>query len=729
MPTIDQLAPATAASDTDELVASQNGIARKVTRAQLTAGLQPQLALPGSTLLGRSSAGIGAPELLSLGANLTLNNGTLSATASPFQIAQLPAGTVPVPSDQVAIGQNGTNVSVSYAQFVNGLSKLGGIDISSMTVTPSGSGAGQKIADVVAAGLLKAGGVMTGPLTLAGDPMMPLQAATKQYVDNQSAAALPRTGGVMAGPVTLAANPTASMQAATKQYVDTQIATALPLTGGTVTGALSAPSISIGGAATVAGRLTASAISATQIGTSSGTLVSEIALQRTSTGSADAPALTSAVTVNHPGGGASSYSNAAFPTIVNNALDANGHLIDGPTTPVRSINSVLVVNAVAGSTSQPQHAAISGSATKNAPPGGYPAGRLGPQVCGLSVPVSDATNQPSAISNATLGSQAALSANHLDPGNLRIGHQVALSDAIPLSSGGVPVEWSAAIATTTTTDAWYKWHISATGNYSIAVLDTRAARSGTAQVTSTLSVSSTTISVDPVLPFASAGVNGQPISASNTAAVQIGASLYTLVGVTLDGAGRTSGKLTFSTPVSVTDGTAGNLVVGASRAIWLGSGQQLALDTGGTANLLYDAGAAAIRSTVPVQVTGTLSVSGAAQLGTTTVKGSLGVVGAINASSGLTGSSVSVSGAVNAGGSLAVGGALTAQGGAAISGGLLALPSYAVAALPTASAGVLAYAANGRKPGEALGAGSGVLVWGTSNRQWLSILSGTPVQA
>jgi hypothetical protein len=39
MPTIDQLAPATAASNTDELIASQNGIARKLTRAQLTAGL------------------------------------------------------------------------------------------------------------------------------------------------------------------------------------------------------------------------------------------------------------------------------------------------------------------------------------------------------------------------------------------------------------------------------------------------------------------------------------------------------------------------------------------------------------------------------------------------------------------------------------------------------------------------------------------------------------------
>jgi hypothetical protein len=57
MPTIDQLAPATAASDSDELPVSQGGIARKVTRTQMLAGLQPQLAIGPNTLLGRISAG------------------------------------------------------------------------------------------------------------------------------------------------------------------------------------------------------------------------------------------------------------------------------------------------------------------------------------------------------------------------------------------------------------------------------------------------------------------------------------------------------------------------------------------------------------------------------------------------------------------------------------------------------------------------------------------------
>ena len=77
MPTIDQLAPATAASDNDELLVSQSGIARKVTRAQVLAGVQPQLAISSGTLLGRISGGMGGPEQISIGANLSLTNGAL----------------------------------------------------------------------------------------------------------------------------------------------------------------------------------------------------------------------------------------------------------------------------------------------------------------------------------------------------------------------------------------------------------------------------------------------------------------------------------------------------------------------------------------------------------------------------------------------------------------------------------------------------------------------------
>lgn len=121
------------------------------------------------------------------------------------------------------------------------------------------------------------GGVLSGPLTLAGDPSASLQAVTKQYVDSINttlttalnsvvpAGALLKAGGTMTGALTLAGDPTAALQATTKQYVDAAVAilttaastaqtkanAALPLAGGTTTGPiiLSAnPSAALGAA-------------------------------------------------------------------------------------------------------------------------------------------------------------------------------------------------------------------------------------------------------------------------------------------------------------------------------------------------------------------------------------------------------------------------------------------------------------------------------------------------
>ena len=52
MPTIDELAPATAAADSDELPVSQNLITRKITRAQVLAGVQAQLTIPAGSGTG-----------------------------------------------------------------------------------------------------------------------------------------------------------------------------------------------------------------------------------------------------------------------------------------------------------------------------------------------------------------------------------------------------------------------------------------------------------------------------------------------------------------------------------------------------------------------------------------------------------------------------------------------------------------------------------------------------
>ena len=73
---------------------------------------------------------------------------------------------------------------------------------------------------------------MTGPITLPGDPVNPLQASSKNYVDTQISAVsssvlatvaaqyLKLSGGTLTGFLTLHASPTSPNHAATKAYVD-----------------------------------------------------------------------------------------------------------------------------------------------------------------------------------------------------------------------------------------------------------------------------------------------------------------------------------------------------------------------------------------------------------------------------------------------------------------------------------------------------------------------------
>lgn len=80
--------------------------------------------------------------------------------------------------------------------------------------------------------LLKAGGAMEGALLLDADPTLPLEAATKQYVDDGLDEKLDTTGGTLTGPLYLpAAGPTTPTQAVNRDYVDDQIAETVPLDG------------------------------------------------------------------------------------------------------------------------------------------------------------------------------------------------------------------------------------------------------------------------------------------------------------------------------------------------------------------------------------------------------------------------------------------------------------------------------------------------------------------
>lgn len=72
-----------------------------------------------------------------------------------------------------------------------------------------------------------AGGEMTGPLMLSEDPAgnVPLQAATKHYVDNIDNMKLNNHGDVMvSGTLTMLQDPVDPMDTATKQYVDAAVA-------------------------------------------------------------------------------------------------------------------------------------------------------------------------------------------------------------------------------------------------------------------------------------------------------------------------------------------------------------------------------------------------------------------------------------------------------------------------------------------------------------------------
>jgi hypothetical protein len=861
MPTIDQLPPATAASDTDEILVSQAGITRKVTRAQILVGVQPQISVASGTLLGNPTSATCGPAQISVGTNLSLSNGTLSASSSPYIISQLPGGTVPAGGDLVPLGQAGSNTTVTYSQFASGLSGIANINASQMLIVPTGTTSSQKLSDFAASSLTRAGGTLTGTLTLASDPGGPLQAgtkqyidtrvlragdamtgpltlasdptasvqaatknyvdnqvalslprsggsitgsltlaanpstslqaATKQYVDGQVASALPLAGGVLAGPVTLPGNPTtglqaatkqyvdglvsanlplaggtltggltlaanptgpmqaatkqyidgqvasalplgggtltggltlaanptapmqaatkqyidgqvagalplgggtllggltlpanpaAAMQASTKQYVDAQVATALPLAGGTLNGALTVPLLTATGDIAVKGNLTSSTYNVSQVGGQTTVSPTQINLQRAGSSPTDPPLVAATLTVNHTGGGSASYSNTILTTTVNDAVSTTGQFIDGTLSDVYSFISSLNVNSVVGSNASPtssQHVAITAVATKNVPAGGYPSGRVGAQMWGLWIPVTDATNLPSSTSGAVSGVEMDLLANNLDTVNRRLGYQYALAEQKPLAAGGYPAEWGYGIYFTTSISGYYKFQISAGGNYSIAVLDTRNAFPGRSKITLALTSPGKTISVDPVLPFSSAGVYGLPVSTTNWAQIKVGSNTYTQVGYTLDGAGKTSGTITFTTNVSVADGALGSAVIGASRTIWMATGQQVCFDYNGNINLFFDTTVSATHLTS----------------------------------------------------ALLVDGQLIAKGGAAVSGGPLNLPTYTVAQLPAASVGALAYATNGRKPNDASGFGTGVLVCGNGANQWVSTISGAPVAA
>lgn len=76
MPTVNELPQAAAAADSDLVMVSQGGEARRVTRAQLLAGTQPELVLAKGQLVGRS-LGLGPAQAITIGPGLAMSGTSL----------------------------------------------------------------------------------------------------------------------------------------------------------------------------------------------------------------------------------------------------------------------------------------------------------------------------------------------------------------------------------------------------------------------------------------------------------------------------------------------------------------------------------------------------------------------------------------------------------------------------------------------------------------------------
>ena len=98
---------------------------------------------------------------------------------------------------------------------------------------------------------------------------------------------------------------------------------------------------------------------------------------------------------------------------------------------------------------------------------------------------------------------------------------------------------------------------------------------GNTRVRVTLAAAAVSLSVDDIRGFQYAFVNGvqTTVSSANTLTVTVGSDAYTLIGAVADATNAStapngvSGVLTFSTSVSVADGTAGNTVVAATASV------------------------------------------------------------------------------------------------------------------------------------------------------------------
>jgi hypothetical protein len=205
----------------------------------------------------------------------------------------------------------------------------------------------------------------------------------------------------------------------------------------------------------------------------------------------------------------------------------------------------------------------------------------------------DDTNLSSSLGGAMLN-ELDIAANGLDERRGRSGLVIIMDTRRAAGAGVVPCEVAHAIAVggrygDSPTEGSFITTLDISGNYSVAALDLRKTRTIKTTIQTTLGAPSTVIAVNSILPFTAAGPEKAAISPANPIGVVINSNTYMCIGHALTGFGA-QGTLTMTTPVSVADGTAGNVVSrNRSAAIWMQSGSTLNWDDFGNYITYFDA--------------------------------------------------------------------------------------------------------------------------------------------
>lgn len=139
MTTIPQLPSVATVTSADLLPLSQGGTLYAASVAQVTSGLQDEIVVPTGEMLGRASAGAGAPESVALGAGLALSATTLAADG--LDHLTFPLLSTFVSSDEVIVNAGGAPARLPAADLRGLFTAGSGISIDSqgtLSVTASG---------------------------------------------------------------------------------------------------------------------------------------------------------------------------------------------------------------------------------------------------------------------------------------------------------------------------------------------------------------------------------------------------------------------------------------------------------------------------------------------------------------------------------------------------------------------------------------------------------------